>query len=85
MPAGETMQVEHHDLHREFPEFSGKIHELKTTDAHFAKLFEKYDALDHEIRRIENAGSLISDAELEAKKLHRVQLKDQLYNLLRNA
>ena len=79
------MQVEHHDLHREFPEFGAKIHELKTTDAHFARLFEKYDALDHEIRRIENAGSLIGDAELEAKKLHRVQLKDQLYNLLRNA
>jgi len=76
------MQVEHHGLHHEFPEYGDKIHALKTSDAHFARLFNEYDQLDHEIRRIENAGSLISDTELEGLKLKRVRLKDELFAYL---
>lgn len=77
------MQVEHHDLHHEFPEYREKIHTLKTTDAHFARLFNEYDQLDHEVRRIENSGSLISDTELESLKLKRVHLKDELFAYLK--
>ena len=77
------MQIEHHDLHHEFPEYSERIHQLKTSDAHFARLFEEYDKLDHQIRRIEIQGNLISDAEMEALKLDRVHLKDKLYAYLK--
>jgi uncharacterized protein YdcH (DUF465 family) len=77
------MQIEHHDLHHEFPEYAERIHQLKTSDAHFAKLFGEYDRLDHEVRRIEEAGSLISDAEMEEMKLERVHLKDKLYAYLK--
>jgi uncharacterized protein len=76
------MQIEHHDLHHEFPELSSRIHELKISDAHFARLFGEYDVLDHEIRRLELEGLLISDSEMETKKLNRVHLKDKLYAYL---
>ena len=78
------MQVEHHDLHHEFPEYGEKIHKLKTSDAHFARLFKEYDELDHKVRRIENAGSPISDSEMETLKMKRVHLKDALFAYLRN-
>lgn len=76
------MQLEHHDLYHEFPEHSDRIHTLKTEDAHFARLFAEYDVMDHEIRRLEEAGLLISDTEMEGKKLDRVRLKDTLYAYL---
>jgi uncharacterized protein len=76
------MQLEHHDLHREFPQYKDRIHLLKTSDAHFARLFTEYDILDHEVRRIENAGSPVADAEMEKLKMDRVHLKDKLYAYL---
>lgn len=77
------MQIEHHDLHHEFPEYSERIHQLKTSDAHFARLFAEYDRLDHQIRHIEMDGSLISDGEMEVLKMDRVLLKDKLYVYLK--
>lgn len=76
------MQLEHHDLHHEFPEHKERIHELKTTDGHFGKLFTEYDLLDHKVRTLEEGGLLISDPEMEALKLDRVRLKDELYAYL---
>jgi uncharacterized protein YdcH (DUF465 family) len=32
----------HHDILHEFPEFKEKITALKTSDAHFRKLFDEY-------------------------------------------
>ena len=78
------MQIDHHDLHSEFPEFKDRISLLKTTDAHFAKLFDEYDTLDHEVRRIEQEDSPIGDAEMEAMKMNRVHLKDKLYAYLKD-
>ena len=76
------MKIDHHDLHHDFPEYSARIHSLKLSDAHFAKLFTEYDQLAHEVRRIELEGSLISDSELETLKLKRIHLKDTLYAYL---
>jgi len=79
------MLIDHHDLHHEFPEYSTQIHALKLSDAHFTKLFNEYDELDHEIRRIEMGGLLISDSEMEKLKLKRIHLKDKLYAYLQKA
>ena len=79
------MKLTHHDFHHEFPEYGNRIHELKLSDMHFARLFGEYDKLDHEIRRIEQEGSKISDTELEKMKYGRVHLKDQLYAYLKKA
>ena len=45
--------VPKHDLIHEFPEFKDKIHQLKTSNAHFAKLFDASNLVpatgDHEL------------------------------------
>lgn len=77
------MTIEKHDLIHEFPELRDRIHELKTHDAHFAKLFDEYHDLDHEVRRIEQGVENTSDAYLETRKKMRLLLKDQLYAMLK--
>jgi len=47
------MLGEKHDLAHELPEFKDLIHDLKVSNRHFAKLFDEYDALDHQVRRCE--------------------------------
>ena len=76
------MRIDHRDLHVDFPELNDRIHQLKTTDSHFAKMYGEYDALNHEIRRIEEEDSAIGDADLETMKYKRLHLKDALYALL---
>ncbi|HET8870356.1 MAG TPA: DUF465 domain-containing protein [Aquabacterium sp.] len=77
------MVQEHHPLAKDFPEFKDKIHALKTSSAHFAKLERDYEELDKAIVRLENGVEHSSSAELEQKKLQRVTLKDELYSLLK--
>lgn len=79
------MKVEKHDLIHEFPEFKDKIHDLKMNDRHFAKLFEEYHDLDHEVHRIESGAENTSDEYLEDKKKMRLHLKDQLFAMLQDA
>jgi len=79
------MLGEKHHLALEFPEFRYQIHVLKTTDHHFAKLYQEYNDLDDEIRRTELEIEAHSDAFLESLKLRRIQLKDELYAMLQKA
>ena len=51
-----------HDLVHEFPELRERIHALKMSDAHFARLFEQYHEVDHEVHRIETGAENTSDA-----------------------
>ncbi|MEQ1438739.1 DUF465 domain-containing protein [Fontimonas sp. SYSU GA230001] len=76
------MTIEKHDFVGEFPELREKIHELKTHDAHFARLFAEYHDVDREVRRIEEEIETPSDAYVEGVKMKRVRLKDQLYAML---
>jgi len=78
------MTLEKHDLHHEFPEFRDAIHELKMNNAHFARLFDKYHERDHEIHRIETGAETPSDEYLEQLKKERLQLKDELFAMLRD-
>lgn len=79
------MQVEHHSLATEFPEFKNEIHELKQSSAHFSKLFAEYDDTDKAINRAENGVEHLADAALETLKKARIVLKDQLFQLLQTA
>lgn len=72
-----------HELADEFPELKPRIHELKVSDAHFARLFEEYHTLNREVHRIEAAGINTSDEEYENLKLVRLRLKDELYAMLK--
>ena len=77
------MLGEKHDLIHEFPEYKDKIHQLKTTNEHFAKLFEEYHEIEHEVRRIEEGIETTSDDYLEEQKKKRLYLKDQLFEMLK--
>ena len=76
---------EHHDLLHELPEYKDKIHELKVGNAHFAKLFDEYHEVDHEVRRIEQGVETPSDDYLEEVKKKRLALKDELFQMLKAA
>lgn len=76
------MHVEHHPLIKEFPELKDKIHQLKTSDAHFAKLADQYEDLDKQICRAEDSPEAFDDAHMHQLKADRLRLKDQLYALL---
>lgn len=78
------MLGEHHSLVKELPEYKDRIHELKTNNAHFSKLFDEYENVDKEIYRIEEQIETPSDDYTEQLKVKRVQLKDQLVEMIKN-
>jgi uncharacterized protein YdcH (DUF465 family) len=79
------MLSEKHDLVHEFPEHRDTIHNLKMTNNHFARLFDKYHEVDHEVHRIETGVENTSDDYLEERKKARLQLKDELYRMIQQA
>ena len=79
------MLNEKHDLIHELPEHKETIHNLKMTDNHFARLFDEYHEIDHEIHRIETGIENPSDDYTEEKKKQRLHLKDQLLTMIKEA
>ena len=77
------MQNEKHDLVHEFPEHKDTIHHLKMNDNHFAKLFDSYHEIDHEIHRIEAGVEVTADEYLEERKKRRLLLKDGLLDIIK--
>lgn len=77
------MNLLKHDIVTEFPQHKDKIHTLKTGNAHFAKLFESYDTLNHAIAKIEmGGGAAITDEALEIEKKKRLKFKDEIVHML---
>lgn len=69
-----------------FPEYRDLITELKHNDNHFQRLFDEHNALDEEITKMESnpvAGN--RHDEIEQKKRQKLQLKDQIYQVLLKA
>lgn len=77
--------IEHHNLIHEFPEFRDKIHSLKMKDAHFSRLFDEYHKVTKNVERMESEVEAVSTQIEETEKIRRLQLKDDLYNILKNA
>ncbi len=78
------MHIDQHALVLEFPDLKQRIHQLKMQDQHFARQFDEYHDIDHNIVRIEDGIEHCSDAELETMKKQRLLLKDALYGRLVN-
>ena len=55
------MLNEKHDLIHELPEYRDEIHNLKTSNNHFSRMFEEYHEVDHEVHRIETGVENTSD------------------------
>lgn len=76
------MQVEHHDLDREFPDMVDAIQVLRDGNAHFANLFAVYHRLTGRVEDLEEQDMPVADFTMEDLKKQRVKLKDELYHLL---
>lgn len=71
-----------HELHEEFPHDADRIHDLKTRDAHFAKLVEGYHEVNRAVHRMETHIEAVADAVLEDFKKQRLDLKDKIATAL---
>lgn len=76
------MENETHDLIHELPEYKEKIHELKVSDNHFRKLFDEYHDANKEIHRIEQGVDNHADDYTEGLKKKRLNLKDELFEII---
>ena len=72
-------------LDEDFPDMAERIHELKTTDNHFARLVEEYHELNRQIHRIETRIEPASEDVEEELKRRRVRLKDEIAQMLAGA
>ncbi|ABE33348.1 hypothetical protein DR64_4979 [Paraburkholderia xenovorans LB400] len=68
-----------------FPEFRDLISRLKTEDAHFSRLFDRHNELDHQISNMETGVTPSDNSAIEALKKEKLQLKDELYAVLKKA
>lgn len=71
-----------HELAEEFPEHAEKMHALKTSDAHFAKLFDEYHEINRVIHRAETNVEPVEELAEVTMRKQRGALKDQIYQIL---
>ena len=76
------MQVDHHDLHQEFPDMQDAINNLRNSNPLFASLYGSYHRLTGKVEDLEEHDMPVHDFTLEDMKKQRVKLKDQLYSLM---
>ncbi|MDX1298284.1 MAG: DUF465 domain-containing protein [Pseudomonas sp.] len=79
------MPLEHHPLHREFPEFKTQLQALLSSDGHFVRQAELYEELDKRIYEVERGRVAMEETLLQELKMQRVSLKDELAVSLRSA
>ena len=68
-----------------FPEYRDLITRLKTTDAHFLRVFDQHNALDQRITRMESHIEPGTPVQIEILKKEKLALKDSLFAILRKA
>lgn len=71
-----------HELAEEFPEHAQKIHDLKTNDAHFARLSDDYHAVNRAIHRAETGVEPVAEHTETDMRKRRMALKDEIAALL---
>lgn len=74
-----------HELRDEFPDAVDVLHELKTANAHFATLADRYHDVNREIHRIESEVDAASDEHTEALKKQRLSLLDEISGMVSTA
>lgn len=79
------MSHTHHELIEEFPQAAEKIHALKESDHHFARLAEEYHDLNRRIHRAETNVEPMEQLAETALRKKRAALKDQIAHILAKA
>lgn len=74
-----------HELAEEFPHDATKIHDLKVSNPHFAKLMDDYHDVNRAVHRAETGVEPCDDmAETDMRK-RRMRLKDEIAGILSKA
>ena len=74
-----------HELAEEFPELTAKMHELKISNQYFSRCFEEYHQLNREVHRCEINVEPVSDEFMIDLRKRRMNLKDEIYGILRSS
>lgn len=74
-----------HELAEEFPADVEKMHKLKQSNAHFAKLFDDYHAVNGKIHRAETDVEPMSDEHQAELRKQRLASKDAIAKMLKDA
>ena len=72
-----------HELADEFPEHADRIHDLKLTNAHFAKLCDAHHEVNRDIHRGETNIEPLDDSHLEELKKRRLAILDEISGFLK--
>ena len=68
-----------------FPEYRDLITKLKTSDHHFARIFDGHNQLDQDIKNMEAHITSGSHEDIEILKKKKLALKDEIYLVLKKA
>jgi uncharacterized protein YdcH (DUF465 family) len=63
-------------------EYRDIISDIKVSNAHFAKIFEKHNDLDQQITDIEEGREHMEQLALETLKKEKLKLKDEAYAMI---
>lgn len=74
-----------HAIHEEFPDHADQIHELKISNAHFARLLEEYDQVNDQVHSAETMVHPVSDQAEKDLRRQRAHLKDEIAHMLNAA
>ena len=72
-----------HELSEEFPHDADKLHALRESNAHAARLMDEYHELNRTLHRVETHLEPVSEVEEARLRKTRVTLKDEIARLLR--
>ncbi len=71
-----------HGIHEEFPQDAARIHDLKGTDAHFARLLHDYEQVNNAVHQAEALIHPISETAEKELRRKRAHLKDEIARIL---
>lgn len=74
-----------HELADDFPTDTDKIHELKVSDPHFAKLMEAYHEINRAVHRAETGVEPCDQLAENTMRKERMRLKDEIAGMLAKA
>jgi len=73
-----------HELAEEFPDQAQLIADLKTTNAHFARLVDDYHEVNRAVHRAETNLKPTDDLNEEELRKQRLRLKDEIWQILKS-
>jgi uncharacterized protein YdcH (DUF465 family) len=71
-----------HDLYEDFPEKTAKIHELKASDAHFARMVDEYHEVNRAVHRAETLIEPTTPEHENELRQTRMRLKDEIWKMI---